>query len=87
MSDRSLKKPGKLTAAEIIAKAQRPTVVAPPELLKELKTLCDHNDKAGRGRIGRTAAIELCKSYGPHVGHIGLDKLCQQFGRKSYAKK
>ncbi len=80
-------KSGKLTAAELIAKAQKPNAVVPPELLKELKALCDHNDKAGRARLGRTAAQELCKSHGLPIGHIGLDKLCQQFGRKSYAQK
>jgi len=78
----------KLTAAELIATKQAESVRAlPPGLEKELLQLCAHNDTAGRNRVGRAQAIDLCRSYGLIVGHDGLDKLCRQLGRRSYASK
>jgi hypothetical protein len=78
----------KLTAAELIAKKKTPAAISlPPALEKELRALCAHNDTAGRNRIGRREAIEMCKSHGVSVGHDGLDRLCRTFGRSSYAQK
>lgn len=77
-------------AALIAAKKAQRAIAVPPELLAELRALCEYNDKqhSPPARVGMDEARAMLLANGVDLGVERLQRVCkEQLGRKSWAQK